>query len=92
MVREAGVQSLIESYQRLKIVFDATLLYTQHYRVWIKGKVEQSKEWSSAFPTPRCSSYWKGSHRVAADYSRQQGISTPNGLINTEEFFFCVSK
>ena len=49
MVREIGVQSQIESYQRLKkIVFDAALLNTQHYKVRIKGKVEQSREWSSA--------------------------------------------
>ena len=29
-----------------KMVPDATLLNTQHYKVWIKGKVEQSREWS----------------------------------------------
>ena len=29
------------------MVFDATLLDTQHYKVWIKGKVEQSRERSS---------------------------------------------
>ena len=33
-----------------KIVIDAALLNTQHYKVWIKGKVEQSREWSSALP------------------------------------------
>ena len=33
-----------------KIVFDATLLSAQHYKVRIKGKVEQSWELSSAFP------------------------------------------
>ena len=31
-----------------KLLLDATLLNTQHYKVRIKGKVEQSKEWSSA--------------------------------------------
>ena len=25
-------------------------LYTQHYKVGIKGKVKQSREWSSAIP------------------------------------------
>ena len=30
-----------------KMVLDATLLNTQHYKVWIKGKVEQSRERSS---------------------------------------------
>ena len=33
-----------------KMVFDAALLNTQHYKVWIKGKVEQSREWSSILP------------------------------------------
>ena len=32
-----------------KMVLDATLLNTQHYKVRIKGKAEQSREWSSAF-------------------------------------------
>ena len=33
-----------------KMVLNATLL-TQHYKVRIKVKVEQSREWSSAFPS-----------------------------------------
>ena len=33
-----------------KMALDAALLNTQHYKVGIKGKVEQSKERSSAFP------------------------------------------
>ena len=33
-----------------KMVLDAALLNTQHYKVWIKGKVEQSWERSSALP------------------------------------------
>ena len=33
-----------------KMVFDAILLNTQHYKVRIKGKVEQSRERSSALP------------------------------------------
>ena len=44
-----------------KMVLNIALLNTQHYKVEIKGKVEQSREWSSALP---CSSYWKGSLRV----------------------------
>ena len=31
-----------------KMVFDAALLNIQHYKVWIKNKVEQSREWSMA--------------------------------------------
>ena len=37
-------------HKTLKMVLDASLLSTQHYKVWIKGKVEQSRERSSAFP------------------------------------------
>ena len=33
-----------------KMVLDAALLNTQLYKVRIKGKVEQSLEWSSALP------------------------------------------
>ena len=33
-----------------KMVLDATLHNTKHYKVRIKGKVKQSREWSSAFP------------------------------------------
>ena len=33
-----------------KMVLDAALLNTQHYKVNIKGKVEQAREWSSALP------------------------------------------
>ena len=33
-----------------KMVLDIALLNTQHYKVEIKGKVEQSGEWSSALP------------------------------------------
>ena len=32
------------------MVLDAALLSTQHYKVRIKGKVEQSRKWSSALP------------------------------------------
>ena len=33
-----------------KMLLDAALLSTQHYMVRIKGKVEQSREWSRALP------------------------------------------
>ena len=33
-----------------KMALDAALLNTQHYKLRIKGKVEQSREWSSALP------------------------------------------
>ena len=77
MAREIWVQSQVESYQRLKkMVLDASLLNTQHYKVRIKGKVEQSREGVAPSPTPWCSSYRKGSLRVTLDYGRQLYLLT----------------
>ena len=53
-----------------KMVLDASLLNTQHYKVRIKGKVEQSRERSSALPYTFVVSYRKGSFRVTLDYGR----------------------
>ena len=51
MAQEIEVQSLVKSYQRLKeIVVDTSLLNTQHYKVHIKNKEEQSREKSSTLP------------------------------------------
>ena len=33
-----------------KIVLDASLFNTQHYKVRIKGKIKQSREWNSTLP------------------------------------------
>ena len=54
-----------------KMVLDASLLNTQHYKVRIKGKEEQFREGVAPSPTPWCSSYRKGSLRVTLDYGRQ---------------------
>ena len=54
-----------------KMVLDFSLLNTQHYKVRIKGKVEQSREGVAPSPTPWCSSYRKGSLRFTLDYGRQ---------------------
>ena len=54
-----------------KMVLDASLLNTQHYKVRIKGKVKQSREGVAPSPTPWCSSYRKRSLRVTLDYGRQ---------------------
>ena len=53
------------------MVLDASLLNTQHYKVRIKGKVEQPREGVAPSPTHWCSSYRKGSLRVTLDYGRQ---------------------
>ena len=54
-----------------KMVFDASLLNTYHYKVWIKGKWSNPGKGVTPSPTSRCSSYRKGSLRVTHDYSRQ---------------------
>ena len=54
-----------------KMVLDASLLNTQHYKIRIKGKVEQSREGVAPSPTLWCSSCRKGSLRVTLDYGRQ---------------------
>ena len=54
-----------------KKVLVAPLLNTQHYKVRIKGKVEQSRERSSAPTTPQCGSYWKGSLQVNVNTGHQ---------------------
>ena len=51
-----------------KMVLDASLLNTQHCKVRIKGKVEQSR--SSTLPYTWCNSYRKGSLQVTLDYGR----------------------
>ena len=40
-----------------KMVLDATLLNTQHYKVRIKGKVLQSENGGLPFSTPLCCNY-----------------------------------
>ena len=59
-----------------KMVLDASLLSTQHYKVRIKGKVEQSRKGVAPSPTHWCSSYRKGSLRVTLDYGRQLYLHT----------------
>ena len=43
-----GYRGSILGRKDSKMVLNATLLNSQHYNVSIKGKVEQSREWSSA--------------------------------------------
>ena len=52
------------------MALDTSLLNTQHYKVRIKDKVEQSRERISA-PYISFSSYGSGRLWVALDYSRQ---------------------
>ena len=58
-----------------KMVLDTSLFNTQHYKVRIEGKVEQTRERSSALPTPRCSSYGKGSLQVALTFTTHHSFT-----------------
>ncbi len=50
MARVTWVQSQVVLPKTQKMVLYATLLNTQHYKMRIKSKVEQSREWSRALP------------------------------------------
>ena len=52
-----------------KLILDASLLYTQHYKVWIKAKWSNLRKLVACSPTLQCSSYWKGSLWVTLGYS-----------------------
>ena len=68
----SGVQSQVESYQRLKKWYlTPPCLTLSIIRYVTRVKWSNPGEGVAPSPTPRCSSYWKGSLRVALDYSRQ---------------------
>ena len=47
------------------MILDTSLLNTQQYKVRIKGKVEQSREWSSVLPYISVHTFWSSSTIVA---------------------------
>ena len=61
-----------------KMVFDSTLLNTQNFKVRIKGKWSYLGRRVVLFPTRRCSSYSKGSLRIAPDNGHPIYIYIPN--------------
>ena len=72
MVRETGVQSQVESYQRLKIWYLMPLRLTLNF-IRSGSRVKWSNPGNGVAPSPTlwCSSYCKGSLRVALDWGRQ---------------------
>ena len=54
-----------------KMVLDAILLNTQHYKVLSRVKWSNPGKGVAPSPTPSCSSYRKGILRVTLDYGRQ---------------------
>ena len=72
MVPEAGFQSQVESYKKLKkwyLMLPCLALGVIRYGSRVKWNNPENGV--ASFPTPRCSSYWKGSIRVAFDWGRQ---------------------
>ena len=72
MARETGVQSQVESYQRLKKQYLIPPCLTLSIIRYI-STVKWSNPGKGVMPsvTPRCSSYLKGSFQVAIDYNCQ---------------------
>ena len=69
---EAGVQSPVESFQRLKKWYLVPPCLTLSIiRLGSRMKLSNPGNGVVPSPTPRCSSYWKGSLRVTLDYCRQ---------------------
>ena len=66
------VQSQVESYQRLlKWYLIPPWLTLGNIRYVSRVKWNNSGKGVAPFPTPRCSSYWKGSLLATVDYSHQ---------------------
>ena len=57
-----------------KMLLDAILLNTQHYKVLSRVKWSNPGKGVEPSPTPRCSSYRKGILRVTLDYGRQLNL------------------
>ena len=47
---QGSIPGRVIAKAKKKMVLDAALLNTQYYNAWIKGKVEQLREWRSALP------------------------------------------
>ena len=71
MVWETGVQSQVESYQRLKWYLISPCLALSTIRLGSRVKWSNPGNGVVPTPTPWCCSYWKGSLRVTLDYGRQ---------------------
>ena len=70
--------------RKSKMVLDAALLNTQQYKVRIKGKVKQSKEWSSAPLHLGVVAIEKGAFgslsTTVANFTKQNYILTGKGI------------
>ena len=72
MVQETGIQSQVESYQKLKkryLIYPCLTLSIIRYVSRVKWS--NPRKGVRLFATPRRSRYWKGIFRVALDYGHQ---------------------
>ena len=72
-----GVQCTVESYQRLKKWYLLPPRLTLSFIRYV-SRVKWSKPGKRVVPspTPRCSTYWKGSLQIALNYRRQLNLLT----------------
>ena len=72
IIQETCVQSQAASYQRLlKSYLMPPCLTLSNIRYVSRVKWSNPEKGAAPSPTPRCSSYWKGSLLVTLDYGRQ---------------------
>ena len=74
-----------------KTVLDASLLNTQHYKVWIKGKWSCPGKEVVLSPTPWCSNYWKGSLWVDLDYGWPTWLTSDGDLEESRVLFIAIT-
>ena len=103
-VNGPGVQGSIPARvipKTQKMVLDATLLNSEHYKIRIKVKWSNPGKGVAPSPTHLCSSYRKESLRVTLNYGRQlQCVGTELNILsltptianNTSIFFTCISQ
>ena len=84
MVQKTWFQSREIITKTQKMVLDAFLLNTQHYKILIKNKWSNPGKGVVPSPTPQCSSYWKGSLWAALDYSQ------PTYLLYDIKYFYLI--
>ena len=82
--RQTGVQSQVESYQRLKkwyLLPPCLTLSIIRYESRVKWN--NPGKGVAPFHTRWCNSYWKGSLRVTLDYGRQLYFTNNNDTVST---------
>ena len=96
MAWQTGAQSQVESYQRLQKWYSMPPCLTfSIIRYGSRVKLINPEKGLAPFPTPRCSSYWKGSLWVALNYDRSFAVASflclfCNAMKNNSDTFLCA--